>query len=135
MTGTIFDDLAGRWHHLADHLPGHHDDGHPAAGHDHQEETMPDLAKLAADIKDHVQQGTDWLTQVVEQHVPQLLAAAERYQASPIVQALEGVVLTPEIEAEIAGIIRRFAALVPQPQVASQPPADAAAPAGTDAAR
>ena len=86
------------------------------------------LADIAADIKNTIGEGQAWLAKAVEEHVPALLAEAERIQASPVFQALEGFVLPPEVEQEIANVVKAFVKLVPQ-----QPAPVAAAPAEPEA--
>lgn len=90
------------------------------------------LSSIATDIKGAVEQSSAWLAKAVEDHVPALLAEAERIQASPIFQALEGMVLPPEVEQEIANVVKAFIKLVPQPQ--PEQPAEPAAPAQPAAA-
>lgn len=130
MTATA-EPLFERLLHDAGHL--FHHGSHPAAANTNQGETV-NLSTIAKDIEDHVKQGTEWFTQIVEQHVPAILAAAARYEQSPIVQALEGVVLPPEIEQDIAGVIKRFAALVPQPADPAATASPAQSAAATDTA-
>ena len=88
------------------------------------------LDSIAADIRNAVSESQEWLAQAVEEHVPALLAEAERIQASPVFQALEGVFLPPEVEAEIANVVKAFVKLVPQqPAPVAATPAEPEAPA------
>lgn len=89
------------------------------------------LADIANDIKTHITSADAWLAKVVEEHVPAILAVAEKYQGSPIVQALEGTVLPPEVEQQIAGMITALAKQFPaqqQPAPVPAVPADAEQP-------
>lgn len=86
------------------------------------------VTDIANDLKDHIEQGQAWFTKVIEQHVPALLAEGERLNKSPIVQALEGILLPPETEQAIAGLISKFAAAYGTPPAAA-PPAGTGAPA------
>lgn len=69
------------------------------------------LSSIANDIKSSVEQGSAWLAKAVEEHVPALLTEAEKIQASPIFQLLEGIVLPPEVEAEIANVVKAMLTL------------------------
>ena len=89
-----------------------------------------DLAGIANDIKSHVEQGQAWLVKVVDEHVPALLAEAGRLQSNPIVQALEGLVLPPEVEQEVVNVIKAFAAVLAKAEPA--PPAAEPAPAAPE---
>lgn len=93
------------------------------------------LSSIAGDIRSTVEQGQAWLAKAVEEHVPALLAEAERIEASPVYQALAGVVLPPEVEVEVANVIKAFVKLVPQPPAAAAPavPEVPAAPAEPEA--
>lgn len=91
------------------------------------------LTSIAADIRNTVQEGQAWLAKTVEEHVPALLAEAERIQSSKIFQVLEGVVLPADVEQEIANLISAVVKLLPQapatpaaPEVPGAPPADTA---------
>lgn len=70
------------------------------------------LTSIATDIKNAVTEGQGWLVKTVEEHVPALLAEAERVQSNPIVAAVEAAVLPPEVEAEIVNVIKAFAAVL-----------------------
>ena len=87
------------------------------------------LTSIAQDIKSSVEQGSAWLAKAVEEHVPALLAEAEKVEASPVFQALAGVVLPASVEQEIANLIRAFVAVLPQVAAESEVPAEPAAPA------
>jgi len=66
----------------------------------------------------------------LEQKLPAIAAKAEQYENSPIVQALEGLVLPPAIEADIANLIRHYAAVLAPPAAVTPPAGQApAAPA------
>ena len=89
------------------------------------------LTSIASEIKNSVEQAQAWIAKAVEEHAPALLAEAERIQASPVYQALEGVVLPADVEQEIARIIAAFVKLVPQapvPEVPAAPEQPAEAP-------
>jgi hypothetical protein len=133
---NIFEALERDWHHAAAWFEPH---THPSPtittsdppAQPAQETTMAThLADLIAQAKDSADQGTEWLRQISETHLPAILAEAERLQANPIVQALEGVVLPPAAEAHIASSIGLFAALLPA-QAAVAAPAAPEAPAAS----
>jgi hypothetical protein len=92
------------------------------AGSDYRNREEPvSLTSIADDIKAALAEGQGWLVKTVEEHVPALLAEAERVQGNPIVQAVEAALLPPEVEAEIVNVIKAFAAVVskvPAPAVA-----------------
>lgn len=76
-------------------------------------EAHMNLAQIGTDIRDHIAQGETFLAKVVEEHVPAILAEAERLQASPIVQSLEGLVLPPAVEQQIANMIAEMGKILP----------------------
>jgi len=83
------------------------------AGSDYRNREEPvSLTSIADDIKAALAEGQGWLVKTVEEHVPALLAEAERVQGNPIVQAVEAAMLPPEFEAEIVNVIKAFAAVV-----------------------
>lgn len=79
---------------------------------------MSNLSDIGTNIRDGVSNADQWLTKVINDHVPQILEVAARYENSPIVQALEAVVLPPEVEQQIAGIINTLAAQYPAREAA-----------------
>lgn len=81
------------------------------------------LTEIGTDIKSHIEQGEAWFGRVLEEHLPRLLAAAAKYENSPIVQALEGAVLPPETEQAIASLITKFASAYGPAATAAAPPA------------
>lgn len=83
------------------------------------------LASIAADVRNAVSEGQTWLVQAVEHHLPALAAEAERITASPIYQEYAGFVLSPEVEAEIAAVVRAMVKL------SKAEPAAPAAPVAT----
>lgn len=97
------------------------------------------LSSIANDIKTHIESGEQWFAKVLGEHVPALVAEAEKIQGSVIFQALEGLILPPEVEAEIANVIKAFAAVVARvPAVAAAPaevPAEPAAEPAADGAQ
>ena len=87
------------------------------------------LTSIANDIKNAVSEGQGWLVKTVEEHVPALLAEAERVQSNPVVQAVEDALLPPEVEAEVVNIIKAFAAVLAKVPAEPVAPAEPAAPA------
>lgn len=77
------------------------------------------ISDIAGDIKGAVENADEWVRQVTETHLPSLLAQAQRYESSPIVQALESALLPPEVESGIAAMIKDLAARYPAPVVAA----------------
>ncbi len=87
------------------------------------------VTDIATDLRHHIEEGQAWFAKALEQHVPALLAEGERLTKSPIVQALEGIILPPETEAAIAGLITKFASAYGTPAAAAAPPAGTSEPA------
>lgn len=115
----IFERLAQEWHH-------HDRDRIPLEG-----APMPKLSELkniAGDLQTTVSSADQWLAKIVQEHVPQLLAIAEKYESSPIIQALESAVLPPEVEAQVAAIIATLAKQYPATAVAEVAVAELEAP-------
>jgi hypothetical protein len=80
------------------------------------EETM-DLATIEADIRGAVQDGITHAEafvsrgrEILDSHLPALASAAEKAQASPVIQALEQFTLGPEDEALVASLIAKLGA-------------------------
>jgi hypothetical protein len=67
------------------------------------------LSTIAADIKGAIENADQWVGQITEQHLPAILAAAAKYENSPVVQALESAFLTPAEEQQIASLIALLA--------------------------
>jgi len=111
---------------------------HPGRYHEPQNPatTAPEapevsLSSIASDIKDSIEQGESWFTQVTEKHLPAVLALAAKYEGDPIVQALESAVLPPEVSEGIAAMIKNLAVKYPAApaEPAADAPAEPAAPA------
>ena len=85
------------------------------------------LESIAADVKSAVDQGQAWLARAVEEHLPALAAEAQRITASPIYQEYAGLVLPPEVEAEIATVVRAMVKVAgikaAEPSAPAEPPA------------
>jgi hypothetical protein len=112
------------WHDITEHIPHHQN----ATTKEHD----MSLATFEQDIRNDVQAGMDkaadlynHLKAVAEQRLPQLAAI----QASPVAQAIEGVILPPDVEAELTAIVKTYAA-----RFGAAPAPVAAEPAATDAA-
>jgi hypothetical protein len=101
----IFEWLSREWPHRHEHRQA----AEPATS---TEDAMA-LKEIAEDIRTHITSADAWLAKVVEEHVPAILAVAEKYQNSPIVQALETAVLPPETEQQIAALITSLAKSFP----------------------
>ena len=83
------------------------------------------LDSIAGDIRNAISEGQGWLAQAVEKHLPAFAAEAERITSSPIYQEYAGIILPPEVEAEIAMVVRsmvKLAGLVPAVPAAPVPP-------------
>lgn len=91
------------------------------------------LTDIIGRAKDDIEQGAAWLSKVVDEHVPALVAEAERIQSNPIVQALEGLVFPPEVEQEIVNIIKAFAAVLSKVTAPAAPAEAVAEPAAPHA--
>lgn len=66
---------------------------------------MSTLTDIGTDIGKGIDSIKGWAEELAK-HVPSILETATKYENSPIVQALEGLVLPPHIEAEIANLIK-----------------------------
>ena len=87
------------------------------------------LMELANDIKAHIESGSAWLTKAAEEVLPGFLAEAEKFQANPIVAALEGLVLPPDAEQAVVNLIKAFASVLEhQPEAPAAPAEPAPAP-------
>lgn len=84
------------------------------------------LRDVAADIKNHLETADTAVMKVLQDHLPQLVAVAEKYENSPIIQALETAVLPPEVEQQIAAMINAMAKHFPPPAAPSAPAEPAA---------
>lgn len=92
------------------------------------------LTDIISNAKDDIAQGAAWLSKVMDEHVPALVAEAERIQSNPIVAALEGLVFPAEVEQEIVNVIKAFASVLAAVQPAGQPvPPAVVAPADVPA--
>lgn len=127
----IFDEVEDWFHHREHHQPYNDPETPPAP------EAPMSLATIEADIRNGI---TDVVTHaeelvakaktVVEEHLPGLAEAAQKAEASPIVQALEGAFLPAEDEAMIATLIGKLASYAAEHE--AQVPAEPAAPAEPD---
>ena len=91
------------------------------------------LDSIAADIRNAISEGQGWLAQAVEKHLPAFAAEAQRITSSPIYQEYAGIVLPPEVEAEIAMVVRsmvKLAGLVPAQPAPPDAPEAPTEPAG-----
>lgn len=66
------------------------------------------LSELQDDIGKAVSNTKGWIEEL-ENKMPAVAAVAQKYEASPIVQALEGALLPPEVETALATLIAHFA--------------------------
>jgi hypothetical protein len=141
MAEHIFETLAAEYRaaeHIAasgiEHLVPHRQSQAPAPQPVTVETTTPketpvNITSIANDIKTAVGNADDWVKQVTDTHLPAILAAAQKYENSPIVQALETALLPPEVEKSIAATITELAKTFPAPAAAPEQPATAV-PAG-----
>lgn len=90
----------------------------PVAAAPPQEDTMS-LSTIAADIKGAIDNADEWVKQVTETHLPAILAQAQKYENSPVVQALEAAFLPPALEQQIANMITELAKTYPAQQLAA----------------
>lgn len=70
------------------------------------------LSELQDEIGKAVNNTKGWIEEL-EGKMPAVAAVAAKYEASPIVQALESAILPPEVETALAAIISHFASEVP----------------------
>lgn len=72
---------------------------------------------VITELHDKIQEGADavkgWVGEI-EGHLPALVEAAAKYEQSPIVQALEGAILPPNVEQQIAKLISEASAAFAQ---------------------
>jgi len=120
----IFETLAAEFR---EHIPRHHTASQtPAQQPVTVETTTPkenpvNITSIANDIKTAIGNADDWVKQVTDTHLPAILATAQKYEASPIVQALETALLPPEVEQSIATTITELAKTFPAPAVEAAP--------------
>lgn len=70
---------------------------------------MIDVEKIVNDAKSSLEQGKEWVEQVVDQHLPQLLAFGHHLACSETGKALQELgdaLLPPEFDQAIAAMIR-----------------------------
>lgn len=106
---------------IEDHVPGHHQTPAATVAASTTTEEHMQLSQIANDIKGAIENADQWVKQVTEQHLPAILAQAERYENSPIVQALEGALLPPGVEQQIAAMIAELAKQFPAAPAPAEP--------------
>ena len=121
MTTPILAGLEADWHRMTERLHRHHQAVPAYDSTDTNMGVTVNLTEITNGAKDAIEQGVEWSQKFLTEHVPALLAAAQRYESSPIVQALESAVLPPAIEAEIAALITKLAAEFPAAPVPGVP--------------
>jgi hypothetical protein len=67
---------------------------------------MSALTDLHDKLAKAVENTEGWIL-TIKDHLPAVAAAAQKYENSPIVQALENAVLPPSVEQEIANLIAK----------------------------
>ena len=109
---SIFDELITDWHHATEHL--HHHQPQPAYDHHDttQQEETRNLTGIHQAITDGIGNIEGWAENLKSQ-LPEIAAKAAQIDQSPIVAALEGIVLPPAVEAEIASLIAKLGAEFP----------------------
>lgn len=88
---------------------------------------MSDLSQWAADLKAHFESVEATAKAFLEQHVPGVLAVADKLDADPLMQAALSTVLPPEARAMVAQWIADLEEKFPRPPApapAPEPPAD-----------
>jgi hypothetical protein len=89
------------------------------------------LATIAQDIKTAVESAEVNVRTVLDQHMPGLVALAERVENDPLIQAAEAAALPPGAKLIVADFIAKLAGMFPEPSPApAQDGAVLAAPAG-----
>ena len=83
------------------------------------------LSELQDEIGKAVNNTKGWIEEL-EGKMPAVAAVAQKYEASPIVQALESAVLPPEVESALAAIISHFASEAPETATTTTPAAPTA---------
>lgn len=115
--------------HSAPQPPAARPDTQAAPAAANPQENTVSLSTIASDIKGAIENGDQWIKQVVDTHLPAILAEAQKYENSPIVQALEAALLPPALEQQIASMITELSKAYPagaapaQPQPSFQPAA------------
>lgn len=66
------------------------------------------LTEIGTDVGKGISAIKGWVEDV-EKHIPTILETASKYENSPIVKALEGIVLPPHIEESVAKLIADLA--------------------------
>lgn len=92
--------------------------------------TSMSISSIAGDIKTAVENADQWVKEVTDNHLPAIVAQAQKYESSPVVQALEAVLLPPDVEQQIANMITAMGKAFPAAQ-ATAPVTTPAAGQGT----
>jgi hypothetical protein len=145
MPESIFHRLEDEWrdgeHHAGDwfHRHARHDGSAVSAGDsisagETQAPSPPgdivSLATIAQDIKTAVESAEVNVRTVLDQHMPGLVALAERVENDPLIQAAEAAALPPGAKLIVADFIAKLAGMFPEPSPApAQDGAVLAAPA------
>lgn len=79
------------------------------------------LKVIAADIKTAVETAEVNVRTVLDQHMPGLLALAERVESDPLIQAAEAAALPPGAKVIVAEFIAKLAAEFPAQQAPAEP--------------
>jgi hypothetical protein len=113
-------DLADIQQHIAadlDHLIHRHHEGGTVS-------IAAEVKKAITDVTDPITQGEAWLRQVVDEHLPALVGAAEKLETlekSKLGQAILAVIdagLGPEVEEAITGVVNTVVSLAGKAQAA-----------------
>lgn len=70
---------------------------------------MSALSEIQAELGKGVENVEGWIADIKDK-LPAAAEAAAKYESSPIVQALLGKILPPEVEAALVALINHFAA-------------------------
>ncbi len=138
MTETIFGELVRDWRRATGRLH-HHEATMTANPADPAPEGAPQmsLTDVVAAFRTDLEAGEAKIRTVLDQHVPGLVALAEKVENDPLIQAAEAAALPPGAKQLVADFITRLADTFPQQPVTeppvTEPPADPApvtAPSG-----
>ncbi|HTX49205.1 MAG TPA: hypothetical protein VME40_07430 [Caulobacteraceae bacterium] len=130
MTETIFGELVRDWRRATSHLHHHGVNLAVPTPSPQQPQGAPvSLTDVVTAFKTDLEDGEAKIRTVLDQHMPGLVALAEKVENDPLIQAAEAAALPPGARLIVADFISKIAAEFPQPAADPADPAEPAAPA------
>ena len=66
------------------------------------------LATFEADARNAFENAFDWMKQGLETHLPKVAAYAAEVEADPLAQAIEAVILPPDVRTMLASLVTKL---------------------------